>query len=139
MIYPLGSPGGGASSTPRFEVRMVDHSVGRSTSRRASHLMLLKGTRPSRAMPSEPPVSSSPKSQRAFPPVDPRSALGRLLIPLAVGLIAGIELPGRLSWPFRITIGWDLGALLMLGLIWLFVMTTQSTTTRCRAAAADPG
>jgi uncharacterized membrane protein len=39
----------------------------------------------------------------------------------------------------RIVAGWDAGALTVLSFVWAFILSTNSTETRCRAAAVDPG
>jgi uncharacterized membrane protein len=70
---------------------------------------------------------------------DPRGAGGRLLISSAIGVATGVLLPEHLGWATRLIVGWDVGATVLLGLVWFFVLASDPVHTRCRAAAADPG
>jgi uncharacterized membrane protein len=78
-------------------------------------------------------------SERAYSLTDPRSAIGRLVLSLVAGFATGLLLPARLGWPLQVTLAWDVGALFLLCMVWLFVMTSDASSTRCRAAQADPG
>lgn len=78
-------------------------------------------------------------SGRAFPWYDPRSARGRLVLGLIVGVVTMLAVPARLSWAIRFVSGWDAGALVLLGLSWWIVLTADPTETRRRAGSEDPG
>lgn len=54
-------------------------------------------------------------------------------------MIVADLLPDSWSGALRVTLGWDAGAVCLLTMIWLFVMNSDPSATRCRAAAADPG
>jgi uncharacterized membrane protein len=76
---------------------------------------------------------------RAYRKHDPRSAVGRVLLGSAAGLVAAVLAPAGLGLSMRITLGWNVSALSLLVMIWLFVMNSDPAATRCRAASADPG
>lgn len=81
-------------------------------------------------------VSAAP--QRAFPWYDPRQSRGRLTLGLVMGLVAWSILP-RLGWGIRAIAGWDAASTTVLGLAYLTVKGADSSETRRRAAAEDPG
>jgi uncharacterized membrane protein len=62
----------------------------------------------------------------------------RLLVCVVIGVVGALLANGH-AWPFRLLLGWDVGALALLSLIWLTVLTKDPQETRCRAASADPG
>src|SRR5215813_8581447 len=69
----------------------------------------------------------------------PRRALGRLLIAFAAGSIAAALLPGRVGGPLRTIAGWDVGALVLLALVWRIILNAGPEETARRAAAEDVG
>jgi uncharacterized membrane protein len=77
--------------------------------------------------------------RRARKAYDPRFAIGRVLVATLAGVGAGIAVPSRFGVAMQVTLGWDAGACLLLVLLWLVVMTSDASETRCRAAGADPG
>jgi uncharacterized membrane protein len=70
---------------------------------------------------------------------DPRGAGGRLLFAAAIGITTGVLFPDQFGWATRLVVAWDVGAVVLLGLVWFFVVASDPVHTRCRAAAADPG
>ena len=84
--------------------------------------------------------SRSPESLRTLPPFfSTRRASGRLLLSTAVGAVAAFAVPYPIDWHLRGVIGWDLGALALLGIVWPRISTADAVCTRQRAAAEDPG
>lgn len=83
--------------------------------------------------------ASSPPGDRAFAAYDPRRATGRLLLAWAAGAGAALALPAGLGWAVRAVAGWDVGATLLLGLVWVIIGAADSAETRRRASAEDPG
>lgn len=75
----------------------------------------------------------------AFPWYDPRAARGRLLIALIAGAATAFALPASLSWAGRAVGGWDVGALIMLGIAWSIIWRADPEETRRRAGSDDPG
>jgi uncharacterized membrane protein len=93
-------------------------------------------------MPQRPPRASAgaavARHERAFAVHDPRRALGRLVLAVAVGLGTAAAVPTRFG-PLRAVAGWDAAALTMGALAWWIVARFSPDETRRRAAAADPG
>jgi uncharacterized membrane protein len=69
----------------------------------------------------------------------PRRALGRLLIGFTTGCIAAALVPGRVGGPLRTVAGWDVGALVLLVLVWRIILAAGPEETARRAAAEDVG
>jgi uncharacterized membrane protein len=69
----------------------------------------------------------------------PRRALGRLLIAVVAGGLAAMLLPGNVGGPLRTVAGWDVAALVLLGLVWRIILTAGPEETARRAAAEDVG
>lgn len=71
--------------------------------------------------------------------IDPRRALSRVGIAIALGLAAWAALGDHLPSHARALVGWDVGSLALLALQWTIVFTADSHVTRARAGAEDPG
>lgn len=69
----------------------------------------------------------------------PRSALGRVAIGLAVGLLSAILLAERFPAAVAALGGWNLGGFAVLALAWGRIAGADAAQTRLRAAAEDPG
>ena len=69
----------------------------------------------------------------------PRRALGRLILAVAIGGLAAAVIPGRVGGPLRTVAGWDVGALVLLGLVWKIIFRASPEETARRAAAEDVG
>jgi len=76
---------------------------------------------------------------RPFGLHDPRGAVGRVLLSTLLGATAGVLWTTRFGWATRVVVGWDVGALSLLGMVWFLICGSNPVATRCRAAAADPG
>jgi uncharacterized membrane protein len=79
------------------------------------------------------------EAPRAFAPYDPRRALGRLLLAVAVGALTAALIPRSLGTSLRPVVGWDAAALTMGALTWMIILRFSPAETRARAAADDPG
>jgi uncharacterized membrane protein len=73
------------------------------------------------------------------PRLDPRSALVRVGISLAVGITAYVVAAPYLPSPAPALVGWDAGSLALLGLSWSAIGTADARATRARAGEEDPG
>lgn len=80
--------------------------------------------------------SLAPSPSRFF--LDPRAAGGRLLIALAVGVVATLLAP-RVEFEVRAMVGWDAAAFLFCVMAWGMIARATPTETRQRAAIEDPG
>ena len=69
----------------------------------------------------------------------PRRAVGRLLLAIVAGGITAAVLPGRSAGPLRAIAGWDVAALVLLGLLWRIILGAGPEETARRAAAEDVG
>jgi len=69
----------------------------------------------------------------------PRRALGRLLLASLAGGIAAGAIPGPVGGPLRSVAGWDVGALVLLALVWRIILRASPEETARRAAAEDVG
>ena len=69
----------------------------------------------------------------------PRRALGRLLLAIVAGGIAAAVIPGSAGGPLRTVAGWDVGALVLLALVWRIILRAGPEETARRAAAEDVG
>jgi uncharacterized membrane protein len=78
------------------------------------------------------------KAARAFHPLDPRGARLRLLSGVAAGSTAWFVVPG-LEDATRVLLAWDVAGLVLLAIGFLIIVRADSTETRRRAAAYDPG
>ena len=69
----------------------------------------------------------------------PRRALGRLLLSVVAGGITAAAIPGGVGGPLRTVAGWDVGALVLLALVWRIILRASPEETARRAAAEDVG
>jgi uncharacterized membrane protein len=69
----------------------------------------------------------------------PRRALGRLLLAVVAGGVTAAAIPGRVGGPLRTVAAWDVGALLLLVLVWRIILAAGPEETARRAAAEDVG
>ena len=69
----------------------------------------------------------------------PRRALGRLLLAVVAGGLAAAVIPGGVGGPFRTVAAWDVGALVLLALVWRIILQATPEETARRAAAEDVG
>lgn len=79
------------------------------------------------------------KHGRAFHPLDPRSVRMRLILATALGLVAWLVVPWRISALARALLAWDVAGVVLLGFAFLIITRSDSEETRRRAAAYDPG
>jgi uncharacterized membrane protein len=84
-------------------------------------------------------LPAHPSPDRAFALLDPRRATGRLALAWAAGVAVALSLPRDLGWAVRAVAGWDVGASVLLGLVWLIIAGADCAETRRRASAEDPG
>jgi uncharacterized membrane protein len=71
--------------------------------------------------------------------IDPRRALVRVAISLALGVAGYLVACSRLPWHAAALVGWNTGALCLLGLTWAVIVPADSTATRRLAGSEDPG
>jgi uncharacterized membrane protein len=71
--------------------------------------------------------------------MDPRHGVGRLLLATAVGALCGAFVPGKLGWQVRATLGWNMGATVLLLVAWSRIWRADAEATRRHAAPFDPG
>jgi len=71
--------------------------------------------------------------------VVPRYVLVRIAVASAVGVAATLLLATRYSWAVSSISGWDAGGIVLVGLAWISIFTTDAAETGKRAAADDPG
>ena len=69
----------------------------------------------------------------------PRRALGRLLLAAVAGGITAAAIPGRVGGPLRTVAAWDVGAVVLLLLVWRIILRASPEETARRAAAEDVG
>jgi uncharacterized membrane protein len=62
-----------------------------------------------------------------------------LLLGLVLGLVAAFGWPTPVGWQLRGVIGWDIGAIVVLGIVLPRITTADAECTRIRAGAEDPG
>jgi uncharacterized membrane protein len=79
------------------------------------------------------------KHGRAFHPLDPRSVRTRLILAIAVGLLAWFAAPWRIAATTRALLAWDVAGLVLIGFAGLIITRSDARETRRRAAAYDPG
>jgi uncharacterized membrane protein len=77
--------------------------------------------------------------KRFFHSLKPRGAAHRLLGATVLGAFATALSWSGHSWAYRLLMGWDIGAFVLLSFVWLSLLTADPLETRCRAASADPG
>lgn len=88
---------------------------------------------------SVPPQARALKRARRRAFWDPRRGTGRLAIATALGGASSLVWRDGIDWHLRGVIGWDIGALVMLGLVWPHIASADAERTCARAAADDPG
>jgi uncharacterized membrane protein len=92
-----------------------------------------------RAM-SDSPIPPPQKPRRKHSLLSPRRAAGRLFFAtLAAGVAVAFITPSGQAWWQRMVIGWDIGALTLVSLVWGVILRADSTATRKRAGSDDPG
>lgn len=69
----------------------------------------------------------------------PRRALGRLLLAVLAGGLTAAAIPGNAGGPLRTVAGWDVGALVLLAMVWRIILAAGPEETARRAAAEDVG
>ena len=69
----------------------------------------------------------------------PRRALGRLLLAVVAGGLTAAAIPGNAGGPLRTVAGWDVGALVLLAMVWSIILAAGPEETARRAAAEDVG
>jgi uncharacterized membrane protein len=84
------------------------------------------------------PMEALEAAERFYGRLDFRRAALRVLFGVVIGAVAAL-LAHRHAWVFRLLVGWDTGAFVLVAFIWFTVLTKEPTETRCRAASADPG
>jgi len=67
-----------------------------------------------------------------------RSAIDRLFVAFAGGLLAGLAVSFSSPWAFSVLIGWDVAAAIFLLWIWLTVWPMDADTTKRYADREDP-
>lgn len=78
-------------------------------------------------------------SPRAVPWIDPRKARHRLLLAVALGMLAWFVTPSHLSRVTRGLVAGDVAGLTLLAIAAWIILRADSDETRRRAAAFDPG
>ena len=63
----------------------------------------------------------------------------RLILAVAVGLVAWFVAPWRIAATTRALLGWDVAGLVLTGFTFFIILRSDSRETRRRAAAYDPG
>jgi uncharacterized membrane protein len=71
-------------------------------------------------------------------PVASRSAIGRLLVAFAGGLLAGLAVSFSSPWAFSVLIGWDVAAAVFLLWVWLTIWPMDAASTKRFANREDP-
>jgi len=79
------------------------------------------------------------KHERAFHPLDPRSARTRLILAIAGALIAWLVAPWPIAATTRALLAWDVAGLVLVGVAGVIIVRSDARETRRRAAAYDPG
>lgn len=79
------------------------------------------------------------KHDRAFHPLDPRSARTRLILAIAGALIAWLVAPWPIAVTTRALLAWDVAGLVLVGVAGVIIVRSDARETRRRAAAYDPG
>jgi len=77
--------------------------------------------------------------ERFYHLLDPRRAALRVVFAAVVGVVGAAVFARSHDWVFRFVLGWDVGALTLLSLVWGLILTADPHETRCRSASADPG
>jgi len=71
--------------------------------------------------------------------IDPRRAVSRLGISLALGVAAYAVFAVRFPPAAAALVGWDVAGVALLGLSWAMIAAADAQSTRARASAEDPG
>ncbi|MBS2031744.1 MAG: DUF1345 domain-containing protein [Deltaproteobacteria bacterium] len=78
--------------------------------------------------------------RRALPSfADPRRAVGRLVLSVAVGVVAAMLIPQTLGWAVRAVAGWCAGGTFLLVAAWVVIVRSDVAVTRMRCSQEDPG
>ena len=80
-----------------------------------------------------------PARKKLVARVVPRYVLVRIAVASVVGVAATLLLATRYSWAVSSISGWDAGGIVLVGLAWISIFTTDAAETGKRAAADDPG
>jgi uncharacterized membrane protein len=75
----------------------------------------------------------------AFRVYDPRGARQRLILAVVIGVVAYALVPAEYSTATRIVVAWDACAAVLLAVTMSIILRSDSSETRRRAAAEDPG
>ncbi len=70
--------------------------------------------------------------------IDPRRAIVRVALSLALGIAGYLVTTGRLPGHAAALVGWNAGALCLLGLTWAVIVPADARTTRNLAGSEDP-
>jgi uncharacterized membrane protein len=85
------------------------------------------------------PTGVTEELERFYHLLDPRRAALRVAFAAVMGVVSAAVLGRGHDWVFRFVLGWDVGALTLLSLVWGLILTADPHETRCRSASADPG
>jgi len=85
------------------------------------------------------PVSESHARSVVPGVVDPRRALGRLVLSAALGVASVFLLPATLGWAVCTVAGWCVGGTFLLTLAWVAIVRSDVNLTRTRCSQEDPG
>lgn len=88
-----------------------------------------------------PPRSSRAgyRSAKTRHPFSLQRATGRFFLALVVGGVAMALTPGSPAFALRSMVGWDATAIVLLGLWWRILLSSNAHTTELRAGDEDPG
>ena len=87
-----------------------------------------------------PLATGSPRMRRVtHGRMDPRRALSRVFDSTVLGVAAAMLSVARLPGYAAALVGWNAGALCLLGLTWTLIATADVDKTRRMAGAEDPG
>src|SRR4051794_33743795 len=84
-------------------------------------------------------ISCEPPQTGPLAVVDPRRAVGRLLLSAVAGLMAAALLPAHFGWAVRAVFGWCVAATMLLALAWFVITSSGVQQTRQRCGNDDPG
>lgn len=83
--------------------------------------------------------SVPPPHSLTFSPLDPRRARNRFFVAIGSGVLGGLVVPRRYGDSVRAIVGWDVAAVVAIVLAWWIILRANTSDTRRRAAAEDPG